>query len=114
MIYSEVSDDKDVTPTWDVVNQDIVWFKISMSDLFAVQVVQPNEDHCEVIHGFIIREYLLFLHQSIEIATICKLSHYAELLSRSSLVDKLILVLDNKRMTGFLQDLELSIIPQLL
>ena len=39
-----------------------------MDDLLAVQVVQTNEDHCEVIHSFFFRQNLLFLNQVIEIA----------------------------------------------
>jgi len=38
-----------------LVKEKVLWFKISVSDLFAVQVMQPNEDHREVIHCFIFR-----------------------------------------------------------
>jgi hypothetical protein len=85
-----------------------------VSDLFAVQVVQPNEDHCEVIHRLLFREYLLFFHHRIKIATICELGHYTELLSSGLLVKKLILVFDYERMISFLQYLEFSIVPQLI
>ena len=86
-----------------------------MDDLLAVQVVQTNEDHCEVIHSFIFRKNLLLLDQGIEIAAICKLSDYAQLFyTWCSLVFKIIMVLDNERMVSSLQYLEFSINTQFL
>jgi hypothetical protein len=68
-----------------LIYQDIIRLQVSVSDLFAVQVMQTNEDHCKVIQDFIIGEYCLFLHQDrkilpfydvfTKIAPICKLSN---------------------------------------
>jgi hypothetical protein len=68
-----------------------------MGNFVTVQVMQTNEDHCEIINYFTFRQ--IFFHLVLEIAPIYKLGNNAYLFLISlSLYFKLIFILDDKRM----------------
>ncbi len=69
--------------------------------------MQTNKDHCEIIHGFIFWENVLFVHQSFKITFRCKISDYTELLLIFLIfIYELIKVLNDERIIIFFQFLE--------